>query len=66
MKSWKFYLPPRLDMIIADSTGVHPFLNKPFVKSQSLAIWIQNGTILTKYMASRNKGETIWGIKIEL
>ena len=58
-------LPPRLEIIIADSTGIHPFLNKSLVKLLSLAILIQYGTIKTKYMASKIIGQIICGIRIE-
>ena len=64
-------LPPRLEIIMADRTGVQPFLSKSLVKWQSLATRIQNGTIMKKYMASKTNGHImaghrICGIMIEL
>ena len=54
-------LPPRLEIIMADRTGVQPFLSKSLVKWQSLATRIQNGTIMKKYMASKTNGHIIEG-----
>ena len=57
-------LPPRLEIIMADRTGVQPFLSKSLVKWQSLATRIQNGTIMKKYMASKTNGHIIEGHRI--
>ena len=49
---------------MADRTGVQPFLSKSLVKWQSLATWIQNGTIMKKYMASNTNGHIMAGHRI--